>query len=78
MLEQVILRAVLPNAKEFLEPVQLGVGVKDATAHIAVAISRVLPKVLASPLLGILQVDISNVQYGEPNKYNPPGAAARS
>ena len=60
VLEQVILRAVLPKAKEFLEPVQLGVGVKDATAHNAVAMSRVLPKVLSSPSLGILQVDISN------------------
>ena len=60
VLEQVILRAILPKAKEFLEPAQLGVGVKDATAHIAIAMSRVLPKILAAPSLGILQVDISN------------------
>ena len=60
VLEQVILRAVLPKAKELLEPVQLGVGATDATAHIAIAMSRMLPKILASPLLWILQVDISN------------------
>ena len=47
-------------AKEVLEPVQLGVGVKDATAHIAIAMSRLLPKILASPSVGILQLDISN------------------
>ena len=57
--EGVILQKVQAQAVEHVGSLQVGVGVKDATSHVALACSRLLPalKVRSARLL---QLDLSN------------------
>ena len=60
LVEQVILRKHLSTAQKYLQPEQVGVGIKDAATQTAIACSHLIPKLLAEPQMGLLQIDLKN------------------
>ena len=60
VVEQVILRKYLPAVKSYLDPEQVGVGIKDAATQTAIACSQLLPKIAQEPQKGLLQIDLKN------------------
>ena len=60
LVEQVILRKHLSTAQKYLQSEQVGVGIKDAATYTAIAYSKLIPKLLAEPQTGLLQIDLKN------------------
>ena len=61
LVAKVAFRQILPKAQEILPPpTQLGVGVKDAVAHVAHAVRCAHDLCVADTASGILQIDVSN------------------
>ena len=60
IVEQAILRKVQLDAVDQLKPLQVGVAVKNAATNIALACSRLLPRIRKDASVGILQIDLRN------------------
>ena len=60
LVAKVAFKHVLPQVQESLTPTQVGVGVKDAVTHVALAVRCAHDACVVDPTSGILQIDVRN------------------